>query len=82
MLAKFAGPWGKLLLLGLLLQAVAGQARDESDEGITWLAAYQGGSLPAAPQWTWHGDKDVRPGRLLYVYGALTALYIDVELLK
>jgi hypothetical protein len=61
MLAKFAGPWGKLLLLGLLLQALAGQARDESDEGITWLAAYQGGSLPAARQWTWHGDKDVRP---------------------
>ncbi len=25
------------------------------------MATYKAGALPAAPQWTWHGDKDVRP---------------------
>jgi hypothetical protein len=61
MIAKLASRGANALLTGLLLLAIAGRARGESDEGVTWLADWRGGALPAAPQWTWHGGKDARP---------------------
>ncbi len=48
MIAKFAGLCRNLLLLGLFLQAAAGRAHGESDEGVTWLAIYQGGAAGLA----------------------------------
>jgi hypothetical protein len=53
---KLASTLRKLSLLSVLPLGAALPAHAESDEGITWLATYKAGALPAAPQWTWHGD--------------------------
>jgi hypothetical protein len=51
-----------MLLPVVVLLGAAGAARGDADQDITWLAVYQGGALPALPQWTWHGDKkDAQP---------------------
>ena len=50
-----------------------------TDQGKTWCAHRVITDMDVGGYTT---IQEVRPGRLLYVYGALTALHIDVELLK
>ncbi len=61
MMTRFSGLCRNLSLLGLLLVGTAWPARGEDEEGVTWLATYKDGALPASPQWTWHGGKDAQP---------------------
>ena len=55
------GCCANLPLLALMLFSAVGTVHGDSDQDVTWLAEYKGGTLPAGPQWTWHGGKDARP---------------------
>lgn len=53
--------FGHLWLIPAVLGSIMTAAYGQDDEGITWQVVYQGRALPSSPQWTWHGDPDVRP---------------------
>ncbi|MGA2621821.1 MAG: sialidase family protein [Thermoguttaceae bacterium] len=61
MRANWTGLCINLPVLALMPLIVTGVALADTDQDINWLATYKGGALPASPQWTWHGDKDVWP---------------------
>ena len=55
------GLCANLSLMVFLLLSSVGLAQSDTDQDVTWLATHKGGTLPAARQWTWHGDKDDPP---------------------